>query len=763
MVPAYGGYGRSGAAPGTSIRTSFSLVTFERFRERTTTLSHVFAFARTGPLNVTADGQTDTASTLLVSGNYFTALGVPAFTGRTLTPADEREAATAVISHRYWQRRFASDPAVVGKRIEINRVPVTIVGVTPPGFDGIRLSETRDITLPITMAPLATGEADRLRQGWMWWVEIMGRMRPGVNRDQVRADLLPAFRETVRESWAMRLPGMANPERTGDGMPQLRVQPGAQGPDGPRVDAQQLLIPVFAVVAAVLLIGSVNLTNLLLVRASARRHEVSLRLSLGASRGRVVRQMLTESVLLGLAGGAAGTAIAFWGKEFMQWLPGPEPVVNARIDARVLAFAAGLSVITAVAFGIGPALRVAQTNLTPSLKPGGRQGSHARAVMTRLLLTAQVAVSLVLLVSAGLFARTLHNFSRVDVGFDTGNLLVFRVKPAVERPSDSYDLLDRLVAAIDAVPGVKGTTHSAVPLIADSEWSTEVRADGGGPEREAYVQSVRWNFIETLGVPLLTGRTLRSDDAAGRLRVAVINAAMARQFFGDTNPLGRHVEFARGPDMNVPIEVVGVVGDSNYSRLNQAPPPTMFMPHRQVLPRDATIEVRTGPNPMAIAPAIRDAVRRVDPRLPIAEMRTQADQILLSTSRPRAFAWLTAAASAVGLLLASIGLYGIVGYETSQRTNEIGIRMALGARAADVVRLVMNQTMWLVAAGAGVGCGLAIAASGLMRTLLFDVAPGDPITMAAAAAVLLAVGFFAAYLPARRAARLDPTIALRCE
>ena len=562
MVAGYGGYGRPGAVAGTSIRTSFSMLTFERFRERTTTLSHVFAFARSGPVNVMADGQSDTASTLLVSGNYFAALGVPPLAGRTLMPADERgDAAAAVISHRYWQRRFASDRSVVGKTIEINRVPVTIVGITPPGFDGIRISETTDITLPITMAPSATGDKDRLGQSWLWWTEIMGRLKPGANRQQARADLLPAFQDTVRESWAGRPPGAANPQRTGDGMPQLRVQPGAQGPDGPRVDAQQLLAPVVAVVVAVLLIASVNLANLLLVRASARRHEVSLRLTLGASRSRVVRQMLTESLLLALAGGAAGTAIAFWGKDFMLWLPGPEPLVNARIDARVLAFAAGLSAITAFGFGIGPALRAAQANLAPSLKAGGRKGSLARGVATRVLLTAQVAISLILLVSAGLFARTLHNFSRVDVGFDADHLLVFRVKPAAQNPSDAFDLYDRLVAAIDAVPGVKGTTHSAMPLIASNEWSTEVRADRDGQEREAYVQSVRWNFIETLGIPLLSGRTLRDDDSAGRPRVAVINATMARQFFGDPTPLGRRLEFARGPDANVPIEVVGVVGD----------------------------------------------------------------------------------------------------------------------------------------------------------------------------------------------------------
>jgi len=764
MVAGYGGYGRSGPAPGYSVRTAFSAPTFERLRDRATTLSHVFAFSRAGRLNVMADGQTDTASALLVTGNYFDALGVPPLVGRTLSPGDDAPQArqVVVISHRYWQRRFAGEPGIVGKAIEINRIPVVIVGVTPPGFHGIRISETSDVTLPMTMAPETTGDPGRLQQPWMWWMEIMGRLKPGVTREQALAELLPAFHDSVRESWAARPPAEATSPRTGSGMPQLRVQPGAQGPDGPRLDAQPVLFAVFAVVGAVLLIGSVNLANLLLVRASARRHEVSVRLTLGASRGRVIRQLLTESLLLALAGGAMGVVVALWGKDFMLWLPGPEPLVDARIDARVLGFAAGLSAATALAFGIGPALRATQTALARSLKASAQKGSIARGLGSKILLTAQVAISLVLLVGAGLFARTLHNFSRVDVGFKASNLLVFQVKPAVQDANATFELYDRLASAVDAVPGVLATTHSAMPLIASSEWSTEIRLDEGAQEREAFVQAVRPNFLEAIGIPLLAGRNLSEADAAGRPWVAVINETMARQFFGG-NPIGRRFQFVRGPDRNVPIEVVGVAGDSKYSSLKQRAPATLFMPHRQVAVRNVTVEVRTASDPMTLAPAIRDAVRRVDPHLPLVDMKTQEQQIALSTGKPRAFAWLTAAASAIGLLLASIGLYGIVSYDTSRRTNEIGIRMALGARRADVIRLIMTQTMVIVAIGAAGGCALAVSASALIQSMLFNVAPSDPATMTAAVAVLLAVAFLAAYVPARRAARLDPTLALRYE
>jgi predicted permease len=765
MIAGYGGYGRQGPTPETSVRTSFSSVTVDRFRERTTTLSDIIAFARAPRINVMADGLAETASTLLVSGNYFTALGVGPFVGRTLGPSDDARDAqpVGVLSHRYWERRFARDPQIVGKTIEINRIPVLIVGVTPAGFHGIRISETIDVTLPIAMARSISYNNGLAQPPWMWWLEMMGRLKPGATREQALAELLPVFQDSVRETWALRPPSEATSPRSGNGMPQLRLQPGAQGPDGPRLDAQQILVNVFAVVVAVLLIGSVNLANLLLVRASARRGEVSMRMTLGAGRGRVIRQLLTESLLLAISGGAAGALVAFWGKDFMRWLPGPEPLVDARIDLRVLAFAALLSTITALAFGIGPAVRATRTDLAPSLKQTAQKGSIARGLATRILLGTQVAISLVLLISAGLFARTLYNFGNVDVGFDTSNLLVFRLRPAVQNPAATYDLYDRIVSAVDAVPGVRATTHSAMPLIASSEWSTEIRPDRDGKDQEAWVQAVRPNFIATLGIPLLAGRPLAAGDVEGRPRVAVVNRTMARQILHTDNPIGRRFAFVRGPDRDVPIEVVGVVGDSNYSRLSGTAPPTLYMPHRQVSPRDLNIQVRTASDPLVLAPAIREAIRGVDPHLPVVDMKTQEQQIALSTSKPRAFAWLTAAASLIGLLLASVGLYGIVSYETSRRTNEIGIRMALGARRLDVLRLVMSQTMRIVAIGAAAGCALAVAASRLMASMLFNITPGDPLTMAAAAAALLTVAFLAAYVPACRAARLDPTLALRYE
>ncbi len=763
MVAGYSGYGRRGPSPTVGIRTSFSSLTFERFRDRTATLSHVFAFSpRT--LTISADREADTASALLVTGDYFAGLGVRALHGRTITSSDDAPEAqpVAVISYRYWQRRFGGDAGIVGKAFDVNRVPVVIVGVTPEGFEGVRLTESTDVTLPIVIAPALGNDEALTRAGWRWWMEIMGRLKGGVTREQALADLQNAFAETVRESWAARPPETPNPARSG--MPQLRVRPGAQGPDDSRVDAQQILSIVFAVVAAVLLIGCVNLANLLLVRATARRQEVSIRLALGASRWRLIRQMLTENLLLALVGGAAGTVVAVWGKNFMQWLPGNDaPSVDASIDVRALGFALGLSALTALVFGIGPAVRATRTELSPALKIGTPRTSGRRGVAGKSLLGLQVALSVMLVAGAGLLARSLYNFAQVDVGFDADNLLVFRINPSVRNPARAFDLYDRVVAAIEGVPGVRSATLSSMPLVAHSEWEVVVRPDGADRQQDVSFLAVRWNFFDTMGIPVLAGRTLAAADSAGAGPVGVINETMAREVFGEPRPIGRHFQIVRGATRGAAIEVVGVVRDSKYSRLDQSTPPTLFVPHAQVAPGPMIVEVRTGPDPMTLVPSLREAARRVDSSLPLEEVKTQRQQIAETIGKPRAFAVLTAASAIIGLLLACVGLYGIVSYDATRRTTEIGIRLALGATRWDVVRLVARETMIVVGIGGAIGLILVAASSRLVASVLFGVRPSDPATITAAMLVMLAVASLAAAVPARRASRLDPTAALRYE
>jgi predicted permease len=762
MVAGYSGYGRQGPVPGLGIRSSFSALTVERFREHSATLADVFAFSPTGPLNI--DGQGDPASGLFVTGRYFAGLGVQASAGRILSESDDRPQAepVAVISHRYWQRRFASDPSVVGTTIKVNRLPVVIAGITPEGFDGPRMGESRDITLPLSLAARLSPTGSE-RPVSVWWLQMMGRLKPGVSREQALAEIQAPFAETVRESWAARPPDTPNPTRSE--LPRLRVRPGAQGPDDPPLlDARDHLSAVFAVVAVVLLIGCVNLATLLLVRGAARRQEVMLRVTLGAGRWRVVRQLMTETLLLAVFGGIGGAILARWGKDFMTWLPARDtPIVDARIDPQVLAFTAVLSVITALLFGIGPALRATRPDLGLSLKTSAPTGGITRA--TKALLTAQVAISVVLLVGAGLLVRTLYNLSKVDVGFNADNVLVFRIDPALRSDSSSriFAVYDQVIRAIEAVPGVQSCTMSAVPLIARSEWEETVQADGTGLPKNAFIQIVRWNFLKTMGIPLVAGRDLVATDTEGRPRVAVINETMARQVFGQRTPVGRHFQFVNSADRNVPIQVIGVARDSKYASLEQPVPPTLFMPHAQVPPSGMTVEVRTTPNPMTVASPIRQAVRETDPTISLVEMKTQRQQIAQTIGKPHAFAALTTVSGMIGLLLACIGLYGVVSYETIRRTREIGIRMALGARRSDVLRLVMRQTIVVVTIGAGIGIGFALVASRLIRGLLFGVGPSDPFAIGSAVAVLLVVALAASYLPARRAMRVDPMVALRYE
>ena len=763
MVARYSGYGRPGPTPGLGIRTSFSALTVERFRERTATLSHVFAFSPTSPLTI--DRQSDTASGLLVSGDYFEGLGIQASVGRTLSRFDDQPAAepAAVISYRYWQRRFASDPSVVGRTIDVNGLPVAIVGITPEGFDGPRMGESTAVMLPIAVAA-RLDPTGRTRPVSVWWLQVMGRLKPGVTREQALAELRAPFAETVRQSWIARSPDTPNPTRSE--VPQLRVRPGAQGPDGPRLDAEDILFRVCAVVAAVLLIGCVNLATLLLVRASARRQELTLRVTLGASRWRVTRQLMTEALLLAVLGGIGGAILAGWGKDFLLWLPTRQAlIVDARVGPRMFAFTAALSAITALLFGVGPSLRATRPDLAPLLRASGQKGAATRGIATQTLLAAQVAISLALLIGAGLLMRTLHNLGKVDVGFDADNLLVFRIDPAAQGDGASpiFDRYDRIMGAIEAVPGVKSCTMSAMPLIARREWEEPVRPDGVGTPKSAFIQVVRWNFLATMGIPLMAGRDLAATDGEGHPRVAVINETMARQMFGGQAPIGRYFQFVNGAEGDVPIQVIGVAGDAKYASLEQPVPPTLFLPQVQVPPSGMTVEVRTVPDPMSVASAIREAVRVVDPKMTLVQMQTQRQQIAQTIGKPRAFAALTAISGFIGSILACVGLYGVVSYETIRRTREIGIRVALGARRSDVVRLVMRQTVVVVMIGAGIGIGLSLAGSRLIGSVLFGIGPSDPVAIGSALAVLVGVSVAASYLPARRASRLDPTEALRYE
>jgi macrolide transport system ATP-binding/permease protein len=756
-VAAYAGYGRPGPN-GQGIRTSFSYLTFERIRDRSSTLANVFAISSARDMSVTADDLTDGASGDFVSGGFFDTLGITTARGRALTDDDDRAGAdpVVVISHRYWQRRFHEDPAIVGKMIAINRVPMTIVGVTPPGFEGIRASESTDVTIPMSFAARLSG--GRPRPVSTWWVQMMGRLKPGVSRSQALADVQRLFIESVQESWAARPPSTIS---KGTSTPQLQIMDGSRGPDQPRLDLWPILAAMFGGASIVLLIGCVNVANLVVARTSTRKQEIAIRLALGATRHRVIREMLTESLLLASLGTFAGVLVAFWGKGFLEWMPGHgAPIVDPKIDRHALLFASGLSVLTAVLCGLGPAIRASRQELASNVTP---RYQHRRGVIRRALVVAQVALSLALLAVAGQFVQTLHNLRRVDVGFEAANLLVFGVNPIAAQGDDqkAFRTLDEIRTGIERIPGVRSATMSVMPVLAQAEASASIGTEPGAAGRTTYTQGVGPRFFETLGIPLRAGRDLTEADREGAPRVVVINETLAQQMFPDGSPIGREVQFLEGAEKGVRLEVVGVVGNAAYARLQEANPPTLYMPHRQNAPRAMTFEVKTAVPPFVLVPAVQEVVRRIDGSLSLTRITSQERQIEDTIALPITFARVIGLVGSVALALACIGLYGIVSFDVVQRTREIGIRMALGAQRSNVVRSVLSETAMLVGIGVGLGWALAVAASVAARSALFGVAPGNPIAIVSATLVLVAAAALASLLPARRATRVDPTQALR--
>ena len=759
MVESYSGYGRPGPN-GAGVRTSFSFLTFERFRDQSSTLAQVIAIAPLRGASVSADGQTDAVTADLVSGNYFEGLGVRAARGRVLTDADDRTEAeaVAVISHRYWQRRFDGDPAVLGRAIQVNRVPVIIVGVTPEGFDGIRITETTDITVPIAMA--ARVESGTTRSVSMWWIQIVARLKPGARPEQAMADVERLFDGSVRESWAARPSSSTKP---GTSKPRLGIMSGSQGTEAPRRDALPVLAAISGVAIAVLVIACVNVASLMLVRTIGRRQELALRVSLGASRGQVLRHVLAESVVLALAGAALGIVFGFWGRNVLAWLPATSTaIVDAQIDWRAVAFAAGMGGLTALLCGLGPALRATRMDLILSMKA---EPLRRRGVVRRSMVVAQVALSLAMLVAAAAFLQTLYNFARVDVGFLTDNLLLAHVSSAAPSadPGRTYQLLDDVLTRVREIPGVRGATMSLVPPLAQAEVSVLVSAEPGQPGSDVYTQVVGPDFFQTMEIPLVRGRGLSASDRDGVPRVAVVNEAMARRVFGNIDPIGRDFQILDGADRGVQVQVVGVVRNAAYARLQEVAPPTLYMPHRQLSPGPMTLEIRTAGDPMTLVPAILQAIMQVDRSIVVSRVKSQAQQIQETIARPRAFALVTSVCSIVGLALACLGLYGIVSFDVTRRTREIGIRLALGARQSDVIRIMLRDVAMVVLIGVGLGAVLSIAATSAARGVLFGIAPGNPSATAMGVIVLTLVAGAAAYMPARRASNVEPMQALRTE
>jgi predicted permease len=771
----YGSVNREGGLP---TRATFSYPMFEQLKKDNRTLSDLFAGAPMGTVNMVVDGQAEIVSAYIASGNYHGLLGVRSVLGRTLAPGDDQASATpvAVLSHGFWKRRFGSDPKVVGKVVHANNTPITIVGVTSPGFTGVQrvVNSAPDMTFPLALDPQLNpqaagpaGSPPRLGQPTYWWLQVMGRLKPGATAEQVEGNLQGPFQQTARQGMDAYLASLSAAERGLERnrnrreVPRLHVSSGARGFYDINPSELRGVTILSIVVGLILLIVCANVANLLLSRAAAQQKELSVRLSLGATRFRLIRQLLTESVLLSFVGAGCGMLVAYWGRQLLPGSAGQAP-----LDWRVLSFACVVALATGVLFGIAPALR-ATGHVAEALKQNSRSVTGSRGLLGKSLLVAQVAISLVLLIGAGLFLRTVENLRRVNVGFNPTKLVLFRVNPALNR----YDatrigsLYAQLTERLQATPGVRAVTLANPPMLTGSVSGTSFVVQGRPFSRGEHnsINQVRIapNFFEAMEVPVLLGRAFAARDDLAAPKVAIINEAAVKKFFAGQNPLGQR--FGHSPENSSLIEIVGVVRDIKYDSVRDAAPATMYLPYRQYPAGFMAYVVRTAQDPTHALGSIREAARQVDPNVPLMGMTTQLEQIEQRFSQEKVFAQAYALFGGLAVLVASIGLFGVMSYSVARRTNEIGIRMALGAERREVVNMIMSESLSLVAIGLVVGAAFALSAAHLVGALLFGLAPWDAPTLVAAMLGMSAVSAFAGYLPARRAARVDPIVALHYE
>jgi predicted permease len=795
-VGSYNGSSQRDEQTGLVNRTSFAYQTYQRLREQQGPMSDIFAFGNVN-LNLTADGQADVANGQAVTGNYYAALGVQPAVGRLLTDEDDKPGAApvAVLSHRYWQKRFGGDASVVGKQINLNNVPFTVAGVSAKGFDGAGgVGTSQDVTIPVNLEPQISADKQRsyMSGAGVWWLRIMGRLKPGVTAEQAQAQLENTFLQSVLEHRAAR---QAAAKASGSNAisdldpkqyPRLVADPGGQGEMFRRRYYAPSLYLLLGVVGLVLLIACANVANLLLSRAAGRQKEIGLRVALGASRWRLIRQLLTESIMLSFLGGLFGIIFAVWIKDGLiavsDWGGRGMNTLEPRLDWRVLAFTLALSLLTGIIFGLAPAWRTTRVDITPTLKESGRGSSAVhRSLLSRGLVVVQVALSLLLLIGAGLFVRTLLNLQRVDPGFNTQNLLLFDVEPALVGYKD--DKLRQIYAQIgerlESVPGVQGVTFSRMPLLSQSSHTSSVflrealnaTPDSEGriaPSGEGWRLIVRENFLQAIGIQLLAGRTFGPQDNTSSPKVAVVNQTFANKFFPNENAIGNR--FTYDPKKPDEIEIVGVCKDAKYTSQRDDIPPTVYSSYRQERPlAGATFEVRTASDPSAAIASVRSVVREIEPNLPVTNVKSQVEQADETLRMERLFAKLLTLFALLAQQLAAIGLFGVLAYTVAQRTHEIGIRMALGANRANVMKMIVKQGMTLVLLGVILGLAGAYVLTKYLESwislskMLFGVNVSDPLTYGLIALLLTVVALIACYIPARRATKVDPLVALRYE
>jgi len=720
-------------------------------------------------------GQTEYVDGLWASGSLFEVLGVQPILGRTFTDADDRrgggpDGAVSVISYNFWQRRFNGAADVVGRTLTVEHVPFTIVGVTPPDFFGVDVGRTFDVAIPLGTEPLIRGKESRLDERSFWWLDAMVRLK----RDQTPAAGEAALRAVVPQIRAATMPNWRPQDQADYLRNGFTLIPAATGGSGLRERYQLPLTAIMVVVALVLLIACANIANLLLARATARRHELSVRVALGASRMRIARQLLAESILLSAGGAGLGLLFARWGSDLLvrQLSTTTNHVfLDLAINWKILGFTAAVAIGTAVLFGIAPALRGTRVQPNDALKAQGRGVvGDTRFGLGNTLVVVQVALSLMLVVAAGLFVRTFASLAHRNLGFDRNGVLVAAVdvQRAQLDPEQRPALFTRLLDAASSVPGVSVAALSAVTPISGSSWQNQIELPDGPPlperERAPYLNMISERWFQAYGTSLIAGRSFTSGDTASSAPVAIVNEAFVRAFAGGRNPIGMRVrQPARPGTPAVDRQVVGVVQDAVYRSLRAAVPPTMYLPFAQQSdpPSDMSISVRPiAGSPMLLAKSLASALTSVRGDVAIT-FRPLEDQVNAAMTQERVVAILSGFFGGLALLLAGLGLYGVTSYAVNRRRTELGIRMALGANPGGVVALVLRRVAILVSVGVIVGTGASLWAARFVQTLLYGLQPQDPTTLVAASAVLVGIGAMAGWLPARRASRIDPAQVLR--
>ena len=792
---------------------SFSEPFYEEIRAQKRVFSNLAAFAGGDRLDLSENGAASTVEAAeYISGNYFETLGVQPALGRLITAEDDSPTApaVAVVSYNYWRSQFGGTPAAVGKKILLNKIPFTIIGVAEPRFDSLAPGNALQMWIPLSALP----QLNQLNQPWdnrdvdplSWWLVLVGRLQPGTPRAQAQAAISTIFHNAMTNG--------AKPIFKPEDDPTITLTPVEQGLTGNRSESSTPLYVLMLAVGIVLLIACANVAGLMLARATSRQKEMAVRFALGASRGRILRQLLTESLMLSLAGGALGILFASWCDAsivtFLNSGDNGSALFSPSIDTRVLMFTAAISILTGVLFGLAPALRGLRVDLTPALKEGAGTGSqsvhpgNARLNAGSGLVVAQVALSIVVLAGAGLLVRTLQNLKNLDPGFDTRNILTFSLNPTLigYKSADTDNMYGELRSRLSAIPGVVSVSYSWTALLGGGRWSTSFHLRGKPKDEESNsdVLPVGPQFFKTMRIPLLAGREFSAADyataqaiaeaqaaeraaAAAKLKPgakppvspaqtadvpatpAMVNQAFVRKYFPNVNVVGlrfgeQEADPEKEEEKSSGWEIVGVVADAKYDKLRRDVQPTTYIPNSG---GSVTFALRTQSEPEKFVPQIRAIVSQIDSNLPVYRVRTESQQIDRQILKERLIARLSGFFGVLALLLACIGLYGLVSYEVARRTREIGIRTALGAEKREVLRLVLSQGMRLTLVGTAVGIGLALGLTRYTKDLLYGVKAADPLTYVAVTVLLVGVTLAASYVPARRATQVDPVVALRHE